>query len=54
MLRNEVLGVAAGALDTQHVELALDIAEYEIGSGHGNNPRAMVTARRIRKQSDWT
>ena len=28
------LALAARALDAQHFELALDIAEYEIGSGH--------------------
>jgi hypothetical protein len=30
---------ASRAFNAQHVELALDIAEYEIGPGHGGNPR---------------
>ena len=30
----EALAVALGALDAEHVALALDVAEDEIGAGH--------------------
>jgi hypothetical protein len=33
-----VLSSASCTLDTQHFEFALDLAEYEIGSGHGRDP----------------
>jgi hypothetical protein len=34
------LAVALGALDAEHVELAFDIAEDEIGAGPGWSQRA--------------
>jgi hypothetical protein len=42
------LAGALGAFDVEHVELAFDVAEYEIGSGHraGRHLPAIRSPRR--------
>src|SRR5262245_31279745 len=42
------LAVALGALDTQHVELALNIAEDEVTAGHGGDVNSKLPTRGFR------